>query len=65
MCLLDLICVFSHLGMEADEDIVNFLDHHENVLIEASEDELNEDGSSLQQLTEGQRHTTSDQQTGS
>ena len=30
--------IWSNLGMELDKDVAQFLEHHENVLIEASDD---------------------------
>merc|ERR1712112_727924 len=30
--------IWNHLGMDVDKDVVNFLEHHEDVLIEASEE---------------------------
>ena len=39
--------------MELDKDVAQFLEHHESVLIEASDDGLKREDSSLQNLTEG------------
>jgi len=45
--------IWTNLEMELDKDVAQFLEHHESVLIEASDDGLKREDSSLQNLTEG------------
>jgi len=49
--------IWTHLEMELDKDVVQFLEHHENVLIEASDETLQREDLTLQHLTEGELFT--------
>jgi len=46
--------IWTHLEMEPDKDVVQFLEHHESVIIEASDDGLKREDSTLQNLTHGE-----------
>lgn len=45
--------IWSHLGLEVDSDVVAFLEHHDGVLIEASEETMAGDAEQLVDLTRG------------
>jgi len=45
--------IWNHLGMDVDQDVVNFLEHHEDVLIEASEEIIAGEDSQLLDMTKG------------
>eukprot|EP00092_Neocalanus_flemingeri_P017862 GFUD01019326.1.p1 GENE.GFUD01019326.1~~GFUD01019326.1.p1 ORF type:complete len:435 (+),score=115.81 GFUD01019326.1:86-1390(+) len=46
--------IWTNLEMEVDKDVVQFLEHHDTVLIEASDDGLKQEDSTLQKLTHGE-----------
>merc|ERR1719150_1258925 len=45
--------IYQHLELKVDKDIVSFLEHHESILVEASEDTIGEDDADLVNITGG------------
>merc|ERR1719450_1596188 len=45
--------IYQHLELTVDKDVVSFLEHHESVLIEASEDVIAGDDADLTQISGG------------
>lgn len=46
--------IWNHLEIEVDQDVINFLEHHDEVLIEASDESTTGEDSGLVNITEGQ-----------
>jgi len=45
--------IYQHLELKVDKDIVSFLEHHESILVEASEDAIGGDDADLVNITGG------------
>ena len=45
--------IYQHLELKVDKDIVSFLEHHESILVEASEDTIGGDDADLVNITGG------------